>query len=216
MDQESLSPAAAQHKARPCKFHKVVRLRHAIHMWRKLASYRSGGLLTAESPSASRNSAISASPRVPQGHMAVYVGEERERFVMKTSLLTHPLFKALLRKTEEEIGLNYKGGLSIPCEVGAFKRLLPLMEGKKVAKKKAVRKLKVLPLCDTVEQGSLVDTQDARSDPHELETFHGLLKELMRLHVKEIASYLTSRCLPDSRISFKSSEFEIPQQATCG
>ncbi|KAE8713197.1 Indole-3-acetic acid-induced protein ARG7 [Hibiscus syriacus] len=48
----------------------------------------------------------SSIPRdVPKGHLAVYVGEDYKRFVIKITLLKHPLFKALLDRARDEYGL---------------------------------------------------------------------------------------------------------------
>ncbi|KAL3515071.1 hypothetical protein ACH5RR_021973 [Cinchona calisaya] len=59
---------------------------------------------------------------VPKGHFAVYVGEmEKKRFVLPISYLNHPTFQDLLRKVEEEFGYDHPmGGLTIPCNEGAF------------------------------------------------------------------------------------------------
>ncbi|XP_048606330.1 auxin-induced protein X15-like [Brassica napus] len=67
-------------------------------------------------------------PRVPKGHVAVYVGEEMEnnkRFVVPISYLNHPLFQGLLNRAEEEFGFNHPvGGLTIPCREETFVGLL--------------------------------------------------------------------------------------------
>ncbi|KAH7424029.1 hypothetical protein KP509_12G086600 [Ceratopteris richardii] len=68
--------------------------------------------------------------KVPPGHLAVYVGENeqaRTRFVIKTACLRHPLFKALLEKTAEEMGFHHEGALGIPCEAHFFEFLLNLI-----------------------------------------------------------------------------------------
>lgn len=67
-------------------------------------------------------------PDVPKGYLAVYVGSELRRFIIPTTNLTHPLFKVLLEKAEEEFGFNHSGGLTIPCEIETFKYLLKCME----------------------------------------------------------------------------------------
>lgn len=56
---------------------------------------------------------------VPKGHIAVYVAAaetKRKRSVVPISVLNHPSFRDLLKKSEEEFGFNHPmGGLTIPC-----------------------------------------------------------------------------------------------------
>lgn len=62
-----------------------------------------------------------AIPRdVPKGHLAVYVGEYQKRFVIKVTLLEHPLFRALLDHALEENGFTADWKLCIPCGEGIF------------------------------------------------------------------------------------------------
>ncbi|KAG1360739.1 Auxin-responsive protein SAUR50 [Cocos nucifera] len=60
---------------------------------------------------------------VPKGHFAVYVGENRSRFIVPISYLTHPQFQSLLRQAEEEFGFGHHMGLTIPCEEVVFRSL---------------------------------------------------------------------------------------------
>ncbi|KAM3291845.1 auxin-responsive protein SAUR21-like [Capsicum chacoense] len=60
---------------------------------------------------------------VPKGHLAVYVGEteKKKRYVVPIAYLNHPSFQDLLQKAEEEFGFQHSmGGLTIPCNEGAF------------------------------------------------------------------------------------------------
>ncbi|CAN6463595.1 unnamed protein product [Victoria cruziana] len=57
---------------------------------------------------------------VPKGHFVVYVGESHKRFVIPTSYLKNPTFRALLRKAEEEFGFEHHNGLRIPCNEDVF------------------------------------------------------------------------------------------------
>ncbi|XP_059440651.1 protein SMALL AUXIN UP-REGULATED RNA 12 [Corylus avellana] len=57
---------------------------------------------------------------VPKGHFAVYVGENRSRYIVPISWLTHPEFQNLLQRAEEEFGFNHDMGLTIPCEEVVF------------------------------------------------------------------------------------------------
>lgn len=61
---------------------------------------------------------------VPKGHFAVYVGENRSRYIVPISFLTHPQFLYLLRQAEEEFGFDHDMGLTIPCEEVVFKSLI--------------------------------------------------------------------------------------------
>jgi len=65
---------------------------------------------------------------VPEGCLAVYVGPDMRRFVIQASFLYNPLFRELLRRSEEEYGFETEGGLRIPCEAGEFEKLLRQME----------------------------------------------------------------------------------------
>ncbi|GFY87992.1 SAUR-like auxin-responsive protein family [Actinidia rufa] len=64
---------------------------------------------------------------VPQGHFAVYVGENRSRYVVPISWLAHPEFQNLLQRAEEEFGFDHEMGITIPCEEEVFRSLTSLM-----------------------------------------------------------------------------------------
>ncbi|XP_010271570.1 PREDICTED: auxin-responsive protein SAUR21-like [Nelumbo nucifera] len=68
---------------------------------------------------------------VPRGHFAVYVGENQtKRFVVPISLFKHPLFHDLLKRAEEEFSFHPPmGGLTIPCNEGAFIHLTSHLNG---------------------------------------------------------------------------------------
>ncbi|XP_076894969.1 auxin-responsive protein SAUR21-like [Bidens hawaiensis] len=60
--------------------------------------------------------------QVPKGYFPVYVGEKHKtRYVVPLSLLEHPLFQSLLRKSEEEFGFKHPmGGVTITCPEDDF------------------------------------------------------------------------------------------------
>ncbi|KAL3747990.1 hypothetical protein ACJRO7_009249 [Eucalyptus globulus] len=67
---------------------------------------------------------------VPAGCFPVYVGEGdgKERFVVKTEYVNHPLFKSLLEDAESEYGFCSQGPLSLPCHPDFFFKVLAEME----------------------------------------------------------------------------------------
>ncbi|XP_009759019.1 auxin-responsive protein SAUR50-like [Nicotiana tabacum] len=64
---------------------------------------------------------------VPKGHFAVYVGENRTRYIVPISFLSHPEFQCLLRCAEEEFGFDHDMGITIPCEELVFQSLTNML-----------------------------------------------------------------------------------------
>ena len=64
---------------------------------------------------------------VPKGHFAVYVGENRTRYIVPISFLSHPEFQCLLQLAEEEFGFDHDMGLTIPCEEVVFRSLTSML-----------------------------------------------------------------------------------------
>lgn len=65
--------------------------------------------------------------KIPKGCFSVYVGSERQRFIVKTKFVTHPLFKMLLDEAEEEFGFQNDGPIRLPCNVDLFYKVLAEM-----------------------------------------------------------------------------------------
>ncbi|KAK8636660.1 hypothetical protein V6N13_124402 [Hibiscus sabdariffa] len=64
----------------------------------------------------------------PEGCFTVYVGPQKQRFVVKTEYANHPLFKILLEEAESEYGFNSEGPLVLPCNVDLFCKVLLAMD----------------------------------------------------------------------------------------
>ncbi|XP_069149088.1 protein SMALL AUXIN UP-REGULATED RNA 12-like [Solanum lycopersicum] len=64
---------------------------------------------------------------VPKGRFAVYVGENRSRYIVPISFLSHPEFQCLLRCAEEEFGFDHDMGITIPCEEFVFQSLTSVL-----------------------------------------------------------------------------------------
>ncbi|CAN6482576.1 unnamed protein product [Victoria cruziana] len=92
----------------------IVRIRQMLQRWRKQAATR-------------RTRGVP--PDVPAGHLAVYVGRSRRRFVVRASYLNYPAFRMLLSKAEEEYGYDYAGPIVIPCDELLFEEILRLVAG---------------------------------------------------------------------------------------
>lgn len=64
----------------------------------------------------------------PEGCFSVYVGPDKQRFVVKAKYANHPLFMALLEEAESEYGYNCVGPIELPCDVNVFFRVLMEMD----------------------------------------------------------------------------------------
>lgn len=69
----------------------------------------------------------------PEGCFWVYVGPDKERFVIKTKYASHPLFMMLLEDAKKEYGYSYsQGPILLPCDVDMFYKVLAEMGNNKV------------------------------------------------------------------------------------
>ncbi|XP_019174191.1 PREDICTED: auxin-induced protein 6B-like [Ipomoea nil] len=87
----------------------IVRLRQMIRWWRKKAAMAARSRVPAD---------------VPAGHVAITVGTNSKRFVVRATYLNHPVFKKLLSQAEEEYGFTNSGPLAIPCDESVFEEIL--------------------------------------------------------------------------------------------
>ena len=69
------------------------------------------------------------SKMAPHGCFFVYVGPEKQRFVIKTKYVNHPLFKGLLEDAENEYGFISDGPILLPCDLNLFYKVLAEMDG---------------------------------------------------------------------------------------
>ncbi|KAM0857212.1 hypothetical protein ACQ4PT_048612 [Festuca glaucescens] len=69
--------------------------------------------------------------KLAEGCFSVYVGSERQRFVVRTKCVNHPLFRALLEEAEEVFGYATEGPLELPCNAEAFAMVLEQIEQEK-------------------------------------------------------------------------------------
>lgn len=97
------------------KIRHIVRIRQMLKRWRKKA---------AASSSSSRVAAGCVPPDVPAGHVAICVGADCKRFVVRATYLNHPIFKRLLAQAEEEYGFTNCGPLALPCDESVFEEIL--------------------------------------------------------------------------------------------
>ncbi|KAI4346512.1 hypothetical protein L6164_007402 [Bauhinia variegata] len=105
------------------KIRQIVRLKQMMMRWKQL-TLRRRSVLSDSNNCAESESKSKTNRRTPPGFLAVYVGMERQRFVIPARFLNLRIFKGLLKKAEEEFGFQCNGGLVLPCEVGFFKVLL--------------------------------------------------------------------------------------------
>ncbi|XP_073298302.1 auxin-responsive protein SAUR71-like [Primulina huaijiensis] len=98
--------------------------------WHEKSSSFKETLLSKTQSNASKMS-DSKHKATPKGCFSVYVGSEKQRFVIKTELANHPLFRMLLEDVELEYGFSSEGPLLIPCEVDLFCKILVEMDSGK-------------------------------------------------------------------------------------
>ena len=86
------------------KIQGIVRLQQTLRRWRSRAA---------------------AAP-VPSGHVAVCVGGESRRFLVRAAHLNHPVFRELLRQSEEEYGFpsGASGPVALPCDKDRLRDVL--------------------------------------------------------------------------------------------
>ncbi|KAJ9550776.1 hypothetical protein OSB04_014821 [Centaurea solstitialis] len=106
-----MSPSAAVEKS--TRIQHIVRVRQMLRRWRRRSS----------SASSSLSCRLTATD-VPAGHVAVCVGPNCRRYIVRATHLNHPVFQKLLTDAEEEYGFANDGPLTIPCEESVFEEIL--------------------------------------------------------------------------------------------
>ncbi|MFS7993865.1 putative small auxin-up RNA [Helianthus anomalus] len=91
------------------KIRHIVHLRQMLRRWRKKAALASRKCIPSD---------------VPAGHVAVSVGSNCRRFVVRATYLNHPVFNKLLVQAEEEFGFSHSGPLAIPCDEYLFEEII--------------------------------------------------------------------------------------------
>ncbi|XP_073130797.1 auxin-responsive protein SAUR32-like [Henckelia pumila] len=120
--------------------------------WERCKSF-SGGMsrkgtaaLTVKSKSWPRNLIFDFQPNhnerrshkvAPDGCFSIYVGSEKQRFVIRTEYVNHPLFRTLLEEAESEYGFSCEGPLVLPCEVEHFIQVLVEMDSEGTSREKS-------------------------------------------------------------------------------
>ncbi|KAF3620230.1 hypothetical protein T459_30978 [Capsicum annuum] len=95
------------------KIRHIVALRQMLQRWRKKAARRCVPI------------------DVPSGHVAITVGTNCKRYVVRATYLNHPMFKKLLSQAEEEYGFTNSGPLAIPCGELFFEEFLSHLDNNK-------------------------------------------------------------------------------------
>ncbi|XP_073298595.1 protein SMALL AUXIN UP-REGULATED RNA 51-like [Primulina huaijiensis] len=103
---------------------RIVRLRQVVRSWKAKSLSR----LASRYISPYSDDPDASARRTPSGSVAVYVGQERRRFVIPTRFLNMPVFGDLLHEAEEEFGFQTNGGLLLPCEPSIFEEILRYLE----------------------------------------------------------------------------------------
>ncbi|GLJ31385.1 hypothetical protein SUGI_0629780 [Cryptomeria japonica] len=65
---------------------------------------------------------------VPQGCVAIQVGQEQQRYVIPILYLSHPFITKLLMEAENEFGYEQRGTLTLPCELDDLEQLKWLID----------------------------------------------------------------------------------------
>ncbi|KAJ8647936.1 hypothetical protein MRB53_000959 [Persea americana] len=106
---------------------KCSRIRHIVRLRQMLRRWRAKAARAAAAAAASGNLSGKIPADVPAGHVAVCVGTNSRRFVVRATQLNHPVFKKLLLEAEEEYGFANSGPLAIPCDESIFEEILRFM-----------------------------------------------------------------------------------------
>lgn len=61
---------------------------------------------------------------ITKGTTAVYVGEEKTRYVIPVKYFSTPEFAGVMEMVKEEFGFSHSGGIRIPCSVEEFEGIL--------------------------------------------------------------------------------------------
>ncbi|KAK1575855.1 hypothetical protein Q3G72_008927 [Acer saccharum] len=107
----------------------IIRLKQVMKQWKDRSLKHK--LTLSDSGSADASPSLGRSKHhhhhILSGFFAVYIGEDRKRFLIPTRFLNLPIFVYLLKIAEEEYGFKFNGGIALPCEVDLFEEVFKFL-----------------------------------------------------------------------------------------
>ncbi|KAA8540662.1 hypothetical protein F0562_024419 [Nyssa sinensis] len=98
-------------------------------LWVRCLSVLGGHGKSSAMPS-NRSESWHCTKKTSKGCFSVYVGPEKQRFMVKIQYVNHPLFKMLLEDAALEYGYNSEGPILLPCDVNLFYKVFAEIESK--------------------------------------------------------------------------------------
>ncbi|XP_042492450.1 auxin-responsive protein SAUR78-like [Macadamia integrifolia] len=103
---------------------KLTKLKSVLKKWHSMNKFgrSNSSSIAAANPSDDEDSVAVSGGNVPVGFHPVYVGKSRRRYLIRSDIIDHPLFRELMEKSEES------DSITVGCEVVLFEHMLWMLE----------------------------------------------------------------------------------------